>query len=219
MDIKIAPSILNCNFGILKEELSFLERENIDLIHLDIMDGHFVPNISFGIPIVESIMEITSLPVDAHLMIDNPQKFVSVFADLGVSILTVHQEVSYDLNKLIKKIKDKRIKTGISINPPTPISKIKRYLEKIDLVLIMSVFPGFGGQRFISSAIKKIEELRDLIDKRNLKVDIEVDGGINLKNAKDVINAGANILVVGGYIFNSKDKVKAIRDIVRLKNR
>lgn len=204
--VKIAPSILSSDFGKLNEEIASVEPYS-DLLHVDVMDGHFVPNITIGPPIVKCIK--TSLPLDCHLMIENPDDYVEAFVKAGANSITIHQEVCPHLNRSIQKIKALGVKAGVSINPATPIEMIEEELEDIDLVLIMSVNPGFGGQEFIESALGKIAALRELAP----DIDIEVDGGVNEETAKLCIEAGANILVAGSYIFKSKDRKKAIESL------
>ena len=216
--IKIAASILNCDFTNLKELIGLVEKAGVDMLHLDIMDGHFVPNISFGPQVVESIKKITKLPLDVHLMIENPQEFISVFARAGASIITVSIEACINLGDDIEAIKKERLEVGVALNPQTPIDSLLSYLNQVDMALLMTVEPGFGGQKFISSVLPKIALLRDYISKNGLDVDIQVDGGIDLKTARWVIDNGANILVAGEYIFGSPDPGKAIADLRRVCN-
>lgn len=207
MKILIAPSILSADFSCLDKEIKRVERAGADLIHVDVMDGHFVPNITIGPAVVKCIRKVTKLPLDVHLMIENPEKYVDEFVAAGSDMITVHIEaVSLSrLRAMSYELRAKRIKIGISLNPATPISKIKRVLKYVDFVLVMSVNPGFGGQSFISGAIPKIRQLRAVFDK-----DIAVDGGINDKTGKLVAEAGANILAAGSYIFRAKNTKKAI---------
>jgi len=214
--IKIAPSILNCDFTNLKELIRLIEEAGADMLHLDIMDGHFVPNISFGPAVASSINRITKLPLDVHLMIDNPEKFISVFAEAGAKIITVHTEACINLGEEIGIIKKEGLEIGVAVNPQTALDSLLDHLDRIDMALLMTVEPGFGGQRFVSSVLPKIAELRNYISKNRLDVDIQVDGGIDLKTAKSAINSGANILVVGEYIFSSPDPGKAIEDLRKL---
>jgi len=210
MKIKIAPSILSANFSDLKGELKKVERAGADLIHVDVMDGHFVPNITIGPVVVKYMRKVTKLPLDVHLMIKNPAKYIAPFVNAGSDMITVHIEtVSLKgLAAIAKSLRSKGIKVGISLNPMTPITKIKNVLSLVDFVLIMSVNPGFGGQAFIPSAVKKIKRLRAIFKK-----DISVDGGINNINAKLVKKAGANILVAGSYIFGAKNSKLAINSL------
>ena len=214
--IKIAPSILNCEFTNLKELIWLVEKAGVDMLHLDIMDGHFVPNISFGPQVVKSIKKITKLPLDVHLMIENPQEFISVFAGAGARIITVSKETCINLGEQIEAIKKESLEVGVALNPQTPVESLLNYLSQIDMVLLMTVEPGFGGQKFISSVLPKIAYLRDYISKNRLGVNIQVDGGIDLNTARSVIDNGANILVAGEYIFGSPDPRKAIADLRRV---
>ncbi len=208
--IKIAPSILSADFSCLGNEIKRVEAAGADLLHIDVMDGHFVPNITIGPQVVSDIRKITRLPLDVHLMIKNPGKFIDIFADAGSDMLTVHIETvsSSQLSAISCQLKKRGVKFGISLNPGTPLAKIIKILPKVDFVLIMSVNPGFGGQEFIPSALKKIKQLRAIFEK-----DISVDGGINALNAKKILEAGANILAAGSYIFKAPDAKVAIERI------
>ena len=210
MKIKVAPSILSADFSCLDKEIRKVENAGADLIHVDVMDGHFVPNITIGPVVVKFIRKVTKLPLDVHLMIENPERYVDAFVDAGADMITVHIEaVSLRrLRVLGAKLKKKGIKLGISLNPGTPLAKIKKSLKLVDFVLVMSVNPGFGGQAFVSNAVPKIKQLRSIFDK-----DISVDGGINDRTAKLVIDAGANILAAGSYIFKSNNVRRAIERI------
>jgi ribulose-phosphate 3-epimerase len=213
--IKIAPSILTWDFTRLGKTLKLVENAGVDMIHLDIMDGHFVPNISFGPALVKSINDKTSLPLDVHLMIEKPENFVQRFKDAGADIITVHAETVKDMDGMIKMIKKAGLKAGLSLNPRTGIEKIEKYLSKIDMVLLMTVHPGFGGQQFISAVLAKIKKLKKLITLNGLKVDIEVDGGINSETAVMAVRAGANILVAGSYLYSSKNIKSTVQSIRR----
>tara|TARA_B100000029_G_C17291193_1_gene857062 strand:+ start:41 stop:700 length:660 start_codon:yes stop_codon:yes gene_type:complete len=202
---KISPSILSADFGKLGKEIEDLENANADLIHIDVMDGHFVPNLTIGPEVISKIRKHSSLPFDVHLMISPVHKFIESFANAGADIITIHPEATEDLMKSIKKIKSFKKKAGVSLNPKTSIDKVLPVLESIDLVLIMSVEAGFGGQKFIESTLEKVKILRKEIDKRKLKTEIEIDGGINFQNAKTAINAGVDILVSGTTIFKEND--------------
>ena len=201
--IKISPSILSADFSKLGSEIINLEKAGADLIHIDVMDGHFVPNITIGPEVIKKLRKYTSLPFDVHLMISPVHNFIKNFADAGADIITIHPEATSDLESSIKKIKLYNKKVGISLNPETSLDKLNNVLDKIDLVLIMSVNPGFGGQKFIENTLNKIKKLRLKIDQLKLKVEIEVDGGINFENSKSIIKAGADILVSGTTIFKS----------------
>jgi len=203
--IKISPSILAADFSQLGKEINNLEKGGADLIHVDVMDGHFVPNLTIGPPVIESLRKYTKLPFDVHLMIDPVHKYIKDFANAGSDIITIHPEATKDLEESIFHIKELNKKVGISLNPDTKINVIESHLNNIDLVLVMSVFPGFGGQKFIPETINKIKDLKEIKDKNNYIFDIEVDGGINFSNSKDVINAGANILVSGTTIFKENN--------------
>ena len=203
--IKISASILSADFSKLGSEIQNLEKAKADLIHIDVMDGHFVPNITIGPEVINKLRKYTSLPFDVHLMISPVHNFIKNFADAGADIITIHPEATNDLENSIKKIKSYNKKVGISLNPETSLDKLNNVLDKIDLVLIMSVNPGFGGQKFIENTLNKIKELRLKIDQLKLKVEIEVDGGINFKNSKSIIKAGADILVSGTTIFKSNE--------------
>jgi ribulose-phosphate 3-epimerase len=214
--IKISPSILSANFSKLGAEVSKLEKAGADLIHVDVMDGHFVPNITIGPVVIKSLRKYTSLPFDVHLMISPVHKYVKSFAEAGADIITVHPEATDNLKNTIKKIKSFGKKVGVSLNPQTPISKVMPVLNQIDVVLIMSVHPGFGGQKLIKSTLNKSKLLKKEIDKRKLKVKIEMDGGINFKNSKLVKKAGVDIIVSGTTIFkennaNYKKNIKLLK--------
>ena len=203
--IQISPSILSADFSQLGNEIKKLENGGADLIHVDVMDGHFVPNITIGPPVIKTLRKYTSLPFDVHLMISPVHKYIKNFADAGSDIITIHPEATNDLNESIQLIKQLNKKVGISLNPNTEINIVEKLLKDIDLVLIMSVYPGFGGQKFIPEVIEKIKKLYQIKKDNNLNFDIEVDGGINFSNSKEVISAGANILVSGTTIFKEND--------------
>ena len=203
--IKISPSILSADFSQLGKEIKKLEDGGADLIHVDVMDGHFVPNLTIGPPVIKSLRNYTKLPFDVHLMISPVHKYIKNFAEAGSDTITIHPEATENLNQSITLIKELNKKVGVSLNPNTKINLIESQLDNIDLVLVMSVFPGFGGQKFIPETIKKIKDLKKIKDKNNYSFDIEVDGGINFSNSKDVINAGANILVSGTTIFKENN--------------
>lgn len=213
MMIKIAPSILSADFSRLGEEIKDVEKGGADYIHVDVMDGHFVPNITIGPLIVEAIRPITSLPLDVHLMIENPDQYIPTFAKAGADIITVHVETCPHLHRTIQLIKSQGIKAGVVLNPHTPVSMIEHVLEDIDMVLLMTVNPGFGGQKFIHSVLPKIKQVADMVHERNLQVEIEVDGGVNVETAKLCVEAGANVLVAGSAVYNQKDRGAAIAAI------
>jgi ribulose-phosphate 3-epimerase len=211
--IKIAPSILSADFSCLSEEVKRVEMGGADLLHIDVMDGHFVPNISLGFPVISSIKGKTNLPFDVHLMIENPEKFIDDFIEAGADIITVHVEAVVHLHRLINYIKNRGVKPGVALNPSTPLESIRYILDDISMVLIMSVNPGFGGQKFIPQMIEKIVKLKEILNSKNPEVLIEVDGGINENNAHDIISAGADILVAGSAIFNSPNPEKTIKKL------
>ena len=203
--IQISPSILSADFSQLNNEIKRLEEGGADMIHVDVMDGHFVPNLTIGPPVIKALRNYTKLPFDVHLMISPVHKYIKDYANAGADIITIHPEATDNLVNSINHIKELKKKVGISLNPDTKIDVIINLLDQIDLVLIMSVFPGFGGQKFIPEVVKKIEELNKIKMEKNLKYDIEVDGGINFSNSKIVLNAGANILVSGTTIFKENN--------------
>ena len=215
--IQISPSILSANFSQLGNEIKRLEDGGADMIHVDVMDGHFVPNLTIGPPVIKALRNYTQLPFDVHLMITPVHKYIKDYANAGADIITIHPEATDNLVNSINHIKELKKKIGISLNPDTEIKIISHLLDQIDLVLIMSVFPGFGGQKFIPNVLDKIKELKKIKDKKNLNFDIEVDGGINFDNSKLVIEAGANILVSGTTIFkNNKGDIKKNIDTLKL---
>ena len=203
--IQISPSILSADFSNLEKDIKKLETAGADMIHVDVMDGHFVPNITIGPPVIKALRNKTSLPFDVHLMISPVHKYIKDFANAGADIITIHPEATPNLQESIDEIKSFKKKVGISLNPDTKIDIVENYLDKVDLILIMSVYPGFGGQKFISDVLEKIKSLKNLKDKKKLNFDIEVDGGINFSNYKSVIDAGANILVSGTTIFKENN--------------
>jgi len=204
-NIKISPSILSADFSKLGSEIQDLEKAKADLIHIDVMDGHFVPNITIGPEVISKLRKYTSLPFDVHLMISPVDNFIKDFAEAGADIITIHPEATNDLVNSIKKIKSYNKKAGISLNPETSVEKVLTVLNLIDLVLIMSVNPGFGGQKFIENTLDKVKLLRKEIDNKKLKIQIEIDGGINFENSKKAIKAGVNILVSGTTIFKENE--------------
>ena len=203
--IQISPSILSADFSQLGNEIKRLEQGGADLIHVDVMDGHFVPNLTIGPPVIKALKKNCSLKFDVHLMISPVHKYIEAFSNAGADIITIHPEATENLAKSISKIKELGKKAGVSLNPETKVDVIKRYLSKIDLVLIMSVNPGFGGQKFMPEVLSKIKELKNIQKEKNIDFDIEIDGGINFENSKIAIEAGANILVSGTTIFKSNN--------------
>ncbi|MDC0974395.1 ribulose-phosphate 3-epimerase [Candidatus Pelagibacter sp.] len=203
--IQISPSILSADFSQLGNEIKRLEEGGADLIHVDVMDGHFVPNLTIGPPVIKALKKNCSIKFDVHLMISPVHKYIDAYADAGADIITIHPEATDDLSASIKKIKDLGKKVGVSLNPETKVSIIKDHLGQIDLVLIMSVNPGFGGQKFMPEVLDKIKELKNIQNEQNIDFDIEIDGGINFENSKIAIEAGANILVSGTTIFKSNN--------------
>ena len=213
--VQISPSILSADFSKLSSEIKKLEEGGADMIHVDVMDGHFVPNLTIGPPVIKSLRSHTNLPFDVHLMISPVHKYIKNFSDAGADIITIHPEATDSLIDSINHIKNLKKKAGVSLNPDTKISVVEKYLDKIDLILIMSVYPGFGGQKFIPEVLSKIKTLSEIKKNKNLNFDIEVDGGINFENSKSLIEAGANILVSGTTIFkeNSGDIKKNIETL------
>ena len=210
MSTKIAPSILAADFGNLSRDCEIIDKSNADWFHLDVMDGLFVPNISFGIPIVSSIREMTKKPLDVHLMITEPERYIDKFIEIGSDILTVHIEATSEMDEILDKMKDSSIKSVIAINPDTPINKLEDYINKVDLVCLMGVHAGFGGQKFIEKTFDRLIELKSLIDSRDSSAVIEIDGGVDNTNSKKLKSLGADILVAGSYIFKSSDINNAI---------
>ncbi len=213
MKVQIAPSILSADFSILGSEIQAVEQAGADLIHVDVMDGRFVPNITIGPLVVEAIRPVTTLPLDVHLMIVEPEKYVEMFAKAGADIITVHVEACTHLHRTIQQIKDHDVRAGAVLNPATPLCSLDCILEDLDMVLIMSVDPGFGGQSFIPSALKKIRALKQTIDERGLDLSVEVDGGVNVATIADVVEAGADICVAGSAVFGKEDYKRAISDL------
>jgi ribulose-phosphate 3-epimerase len=208
---KIAPSILSADFSRLADEVRAVEKAGADVIHVDVMDGHFVPNITIGPLVVQGLRKLTSLPLDIHLMIENPERYIEVFARAGGDWITIHAEVCPNLKRMIRKVRQLNVRPGIVLKPATPLKTLFPVLDDIDLVLIMSVNPGFGGQSFIPSTLKKIERLRKIVDQNGYSMEIEVDGGVKIENIREVSRAGGDIFVVGTGIFKTKDYEETIK--------
>ena len=213
--VKLAPSILSADFSRLGEQVTEATKAGADYIHVDVMDGCFVPNITIGAPVVSAIRRWTNLPLDVHLMIEAPESQIKQFADAGADIITVHIETCPHIHRVVQIIKELGVKAGVSVNPGTPIDMIDEILPSLDLALVMTVNPGFGGQAFIESTLDKITRLRAELDKKRLATELEVDGGINAENAPRVVGAGANVLVAGSAVFNSKQSVRENLDRIR----
>ena len=213
--IKLAPSILSADFARLGEQVEEVARAGADYIHVDVMDGHFVPNISIGAPVVAAIRPLTNLPLDVHLMIERPERYISEFVHAGADIITLHVEASPHLHGAIKLIKELGAKAGVSLNPPTPLSEVDKFIRHVDLVLIMSVNLGFGGQPFIPETLPRIADMRKILDARGLSAELEVDGGINADNAPDIVKAGADVLVAGNSVFRAEDGISGAMQRLR----
>lgn len=213
---KVSPSLLSADFANLGKDIEMINRSEADYLHLDIMDGVFVPNISFGFPVIESIKDLCKKPLDVHLMIVEPGKFVSRFAKAGASIINVHYETCPHLHRTIQSIKNEGVKAAVTLNPHTPVCLLQDIVRDVDMVLLMSVNPGFGGQKFIEGCLDKVSELKELILRKNSQAEIEVDGGVNLETGKALVERGADVLVAGNYVFKSPDPVAAIAALKRV---
>ncbi len=213
MKTLVAPSLLSANFADMKPDIDMLNRSEADWFHMDVMDGVFVPNISFGLPVIKAVKKYTDKPLDCHLMIVKPENYIDAFAEAGADIMTVHVEASPHLHRTVQAIKAAGMKAGVSLNPHTPVSSIQHMIADLDLVLIMSVNPGFGGQKFIEFAVDKVAEVKALAKKHNPSLYIEVDGGVTDQNAQKLVDAGANVLVAGSYVFKAEDRESAISSL------
>lgn len=212
----IAPSILAANFNHLEKDIEIINESNADYVHCDVMDGVFVPNISFGLPVVKHVKEISTKPLDVHLMIVEPDKFIDAFAEAGASILTVHYEACPHLHRTVNYIKEKGMRASVCLNPHTPVSVLEEIINELDMVLLMSVNPGFGGQKFIPNTYKKVKQLKELIQKRDCFCLIEVDGGVNFETGKKLVDAGTDVLVAGSFVFKSDDPANTINQLKKL---
>ena len=214
--MKISPSLLSADFGNLAKDIDMINRSNADLLHLDVMDGVFVPNISFGFPVIKHVQQLCEKPLAVHLMIVEPQKFINEVRDCGAAIMTVHQEACIHLNRVVQQIHDAGMLAGVSLNPATPVVTLKDIICDVDLVLLMSVNPGFGGQKFIVQTLNKVRELRQLITLTGAHAEIEIDGGVNNITGAQLAEAGADILVAGSYVFGAEDPIKTIDGLKNL---
>lgn len=212
----ISPSLLSADFGNLARDIEMINHSNAQMLHLDVMDGVFVPNISFGFPVIKYVQQLCKKPLDVHLMIVEPQKFINEVRDCGAEIMNVHYEVCNHLDRVIQQIHDAGMKAGVTINPATPVCVLRDIVEKLDLVLLMSVNPGFGGQKFIPNTLNKVRELKTLLNEKGSKAVIEIDGGVNAETGKLLAEAGADVLVAGNYVFKADDPLAAIDSLLNL---
>ncbi len=212
----VSPSLLSADFGNLARDIEMINQSNAQMLHLDVMDGVFVPNISFGFPVIKYVQQLCNKPLDVHLMIVEPQKFINEVRDCGAEIMNVHFEVCNHLDRVVQQIHDAGMKAGVTINPATPVCLLRDIVEKLDLVLLMSVNPGFGGQKFIPNTLNKVRELKALIQEKGSHAVIEVDGGVNDVTGRQLAEAGADVLVAGNYVFKAEDPLKAIDTLVNL---
>ncbi|HEY6393772.1 MAG TPA: ribulose-phosphate 3-epimerase [Candidatus Binataceae bacterium] len=210
---KIAPSVLAADLARLGDEIRNVEKAGADMIHFDVMDGHFVPNLSIGVPVLESIRKVTRLPLDAHLMISEPERYVEAFVKAGTNSVSVHAEVCRDIAAMAKRIRSLGARASVGINPETEVGRVLKFAEHLDMILVMSVHPGFGGQEFIPDALAKLREIRSELNRRGLKIDVEIDGGVKLSNIADVKAAGANVFVSGSGIFGQRDYGKILAEM------
>jgi len=213
MPCKVAPSLLSADFLRLEEDLKMLNQSDADMLHLDVMDGVFVPNISFGFPVIEQVTKICTKPLDAHLMIVEPQKFISEVKECGAYLMNVHYEACTHLHRTVGEIKEAGMKAGVTLNPHTPVEMLEDIIQDVDMILLMSVNPGFGGQKFINQTIEKVSRLKNMILRKNLNTWIEVDGGVNMETGKALVDAGADILVAGNFVFNSANPLETIKKL------
>ena len=216
MSIRIAPSILSANFAALGEDIRRVEDAGAQLLHVDVMDGHFVPNITIGPPVVKSIKQVTRIPLDVHLMISNPDKYIPAFANAGAAMLTVHAESTVHLDRTLNFVRSQNVLVGVSLCPATPIAHVEHVLSLVDMLLIMTVNPGFGGQKFIPYTVEKIKQARRLIEERNYRCVIEVDGGIDIPTVPTVVKAGAEVLVAGSAIFHAPDPAQKVKELMEI---
>ena len=216
MSIIISPSVLSCDFANIQRDVEMINQSDADWFHVDVMDGVFVPNISFGFPVIQAIKKHAKKPLDVHLMIQNPDQYIDAFKEAGADILTVHYEACTHLHRTIQAIKAAGMKAGVALNPHTPVDFLQDVIEDLDLVLIMSVNPGFGGQKFIKNAILKVEQAKNLIHRKGSHALVEVDGGVNLETGLELLKAGADALVAGSFVFNSENPTKTISDLKNL---